>query len=86
MKFSLTLFSLALLATISVSAQKSPTSGTPGDVVPGELIVMFHKHADAEFFAQKHSSIDGFKSGLKPIAELSALSHIYLFRYFSRYF
>jgi len=81
MKFSLTLFSLALLATMSVSAQKSPTSGTPGDVVPGELIVMFHKNADADFFAKKHSSIDGYKSGLKPIAELSALSHIYLFSF-----
>jgi hypothetical protein len=81
MKFFLPILSLALLTTMSVSAQKSPLSGTPGDVVPGELIVMFHKHADAEIFAQKHSSIDGFKSGIKPLAELSALSHIYLFSF-----
>jgi len=81
MKFSLSLLSLALLTTLSVSAQKSPATGTPGDVVPGELIVMFHKHADAAFFAKQHASIDGLKSGLKPVKELSSLSHIHLFNY-----
>jgi hypothetical protein len=81
MKFSLSLLSLALLATMSVSAQKSPANGIPGDVVPGELIVMFHKHTDAALFAKQHASIDGLKSGIKPVAELSALSHIYLFSY-----
>jgi len=81
MKFSLSLLSLALLTTLSVSAQKSAVNGRPGEVVPGELIVMFHKHADAAFFAKKHAVIDGFKSGIKPVAELSALSHIYLFSF-----
>ncbi len=81
MKFSLSLLSLALLTTLSVSAQKTPATGTPGDVVPGELIVMFHKHADAAFFAKQHASINGLKSGLKPVKELSSLSHIHLFNY-----
>ena len=81
MKFSLSLLSLALLTTLSVSAQKTPATGTPGDLVPGELIVMFHKHTDAALFAKQHASIDGLKSGIKPVAELSALSHIYLFSF-----
>jgi len=81
MKLSLSLFSLALLTTLSVSAQKSPATGTPGELVPGELIVMFHKDADAAFFAKQHASINGLKSGLKPVKELSSLSHIHLFNY-----
>jgi hypothetical protein len=81
MKISATLLSFAMMLSVSVMAQKSPTSGVPGETVPGELIVMFHKNADADFFAKKHTSINGLKSGLKPISELSSLSHIYLFSF-----
>ena len=49
MKISATLLSFAMMLSVSVMAQKSPTSGVPGETVPGELIVMFHKNADADY-------------------------------------
>ncbi|PCJ79979.1 MAG: hypothetical protein COA49_10180 [Bacteroidetes bacterium] len=81
MKLLVTLLSLAMMLSVSVIAQNFPISGQPGDIVPGEIIVMFHKDVNPVKFVQKHSSISGFKSGLKIVSELSELSHIYLFSY-----
>ncbi len=81
MKRTTTLFSLVLLACMSVMAQKTPLTGVPGEVVPGEIIVMFSEKANAQKFVNNYSAIDQRKSGLKVVKQLSDLSNIYLLRF-----
>ncbi|MEZ7836785.1 MAG: S8 family serine peptidase, partial [Flavobacteriales bacterium] len=81
MKRTATLFSLVLLACMSVMAQKTPLTGVPGEVVPGEIIVMFSEKANVQKFVNNYSAIDQRKSGLKVVKQLSDLSNIYLLRF-----
>ena len=84
MNIKATLLSLAFMVSIvsmSVMAQKTPLTGVPGELVPGEIIVMFNAKANVQKFVNNHSAVDQKKSGLKVVKQLSDLSNIYLFRF-----
>ena len=81
MKIKATLLSLTmmiLMVSSSVFAQKQQPNGTPGTAVPGQLIVKFEKSVDIDAFTANYKVIDGFKSGLQQVEQLSKLSNIYL--------
>jgi hypothetical protein len=81
MNIKATLLSLAFMVSIvsmSVMAQNSKVKGVAGTPVPGQLIVKFDKAVDIDAFTASYKSIDGFKSGLTEIEQLSTLSNIYL--------
>jgi hypothetical protein len=81
MNIKATLLSLAFMVSIvsmSVMAQNAQVKGVAGTPVPGQLIVKFDKAVDIDAFTASYKSIDGFKSGLTEIEQLSTLSNIYL--------
>jgi hypothetical protein len=81
MNIKATLLSLVLTVSIvsmSVMAQKAQVKGVAGTPVPGQLIVKFDKAVDIDAFTTSYKIIDGFKSGLAEVEQLSTLSNIYL--------
>ncbi len=67
----------------STSAQ-TPAFGLPGEIVPGELIVMFHNNIDDDFvaeFERENLIVNGYYCNLKMERVLSPLSYIYLFTF-----
>ena len=81
MNIKATLLSFAFMLSIvsmSVLAQKAQAKGAAGTPVPGQLIVKFDKSVDIDAFTESYKLIDGFKSGLTEVEQLSALSNIYL--------
>lgn len=81
MKKALLILTAALMVSVVAFSQKNIPAGEQGEVVPGEIIVMFEKSMNPEVFASRHASVAGFKTGLTPVKQLSKLSNIYLFRF-----
>jgi len=84
MNIKATLLSLILTVSIvsmSVMAQKTQVKGVAGTPVPGQLIVKFDKAVDIDMFTESYKVIEGFKSGLTELEQLSILSNIYLFSF-----
>ena len=73
----------AFSSLYSTSAQTS-AFGLPGEIVPGELIVMFHNNIDDDFvaeFERENLIVNGYYCNLKMERVLSPLSYIYLFTF-----
>ena len=87
MNIKATLLSLAFMVSIvsmSVMAQKAQIKGVAGTPVPGQLIVKFEKSVDIDAFTNSYKLIDGFKSGLTEVEQLSTLSNIYLLSFYKQ--
>ena len=87
MNIKATLLSLAFMVSIvsmSVMAQKAQVKGVAGTPVPGQLIVKFEKSVDIDAFTNSYKVIDGFKSGLTEVEQLSTLSNIYLLSFYKQ--
>jgi hypothetical protein len=87
MKISLSGVLMAIIFAFSsfesTSAQ-TPAFGLPGEIVPGELIVMFHNNIDDDFvadFERENLIVNGYYCNLKMERVLSSLSFIYLFTF-----
>tara|TARA_B100000780_G_scaffold277846_1_gene249584 strand:- start:31 stop:2364 length:2334 start_codon:yes stop_codon:yes gene_type:complete len=80
-------FLLALVfsfSTFFTAKAQIPAYGLPGEIVPGELIVMFHSDIDESFaseFERENLIVEGYYCNLKMEKILSPLSHIYLYTY-----
>lgn len=87
MNIKATLLSLVFMVSIvsmSVMAQKAQVKGVAGTPVPGQLIVKFDKSVDIDAFTNSYKVIDGFKSGLTEVEQLSTLSNIYLLSFYKQ--
>ena len=91
MKISLRGVLLAIVYAFSIldsASAQTPAFGLPGEIVLGELIVMFHNNIDEEFitdFERENLIVNGYYCNLKMERVLSPLSYIYLFTYNENY-
>ena len=87
MKISIRGVLLAIVYAFSIldsASAQTPAFGLPGEIVPGELIVMFHNNIDEEFlsdFERENLIVNGYYCNLKMERVLSPLSYIFLFTY-----
>ncbi|HIK66930.1 MAG TPA: hypothetical protein EYF95_03030, partial [Flavobacteriales bacterium] len=91
MKISLSGVLIAIVfafSTLDSTSAQIPAFGLPGEIVPGELIVMFFNNIDEEFisdFERENLIVNGYYCNLKMERVLSPLSYIYLFTYNENY-